>query len=122
MVDFSSYDLGLEDTNTSGKKRSERILAYRNLIHRVPEAKSILDDWKIFNFLKARNFDVDAAEDMLKRHLEFRKKFQFDELEFDHYSRGEKYMKSGLIQLIGFDKCKHPVTSHNLSKYKYRNI
>ncbi|GBN52963.1 SEC14-like protein 2 [Araneus ventricosus] len=67
------------------------------------------DDTLIFyKFLKARNFNINQAESMLRKHLEFRKIMQIDSILTDYKAPEvcEKYLSQNFL---GYDKEGSPV-------------
>ncbi|CAL1296162.1 unnamed protein product [Larinioides sclopetarius] len=66
------------------------------------------DKYVFYRFLKARNFDLKKAEDMLRKTISWRKEFKVDSMLTD-YKPQEVLVKYFPYSLIGFDKEGFPV-------------
>ncbi|XP_054715004.1 SEC14-like protein 4 [Uloborus diversus] len=61
------------------------------------------DKMMFYRFLKARDFNVDRAEEMLKKHLEWREEKKVDTL-LRYYKPNEVFHKYLSASFVGFDK------------------
>ncbi|GIY10901.1 hypothetical protein CDAR_369261 [Caerostris darwini] len=66
------------------------------------------DETLYYRFLKARDFNVQNAEDMLRKHIEWRKEYQMDTILMD-YKPPEVLIKYFTMNFLGFDKEGFPV-------------
>lgn len=65
------------------------------------------DDFFLLRWLKARNFDIDKSEQMLRKSMEWRKNYGTDDiLNWDPPEVLKKYWPGGIF---GFDKHGHPI-------------
>ncbi|GBN11401.1 hypothetical protein AVEN_70061-1 [Araneus ventricosus] len=65
--------------------------------------KLLEDDSLFYRFAKARDFNVVEAEDMLRKHISWRKEFQIDTILTD-YEPPEVLLKYGASSFVCFDK------------------
>ncbi|KAF8794913.1 SEC14-like protein 3 like protein [Argiope bruennichi] len=66
------------------------------------------DDTLWHRFLKARDFNLKDAEDLLKKHIQFRKEFRIDHI-LEEWQPCEVLAKYCPMKNIGFDKEGHPI-------------
>ncbi|XP_055939898.1 retinal-binding protein-like isoform X3 [Argiope bruennichi] len=89
------------DSITEEEKKVINELKKRTINDVTPK---LLEDASVFyRFAKARDFNLEEAEAMLRRHLSWRKEFQFDTILTD-YEPPEVLKKYGASSLVCFDK------------------
>ncbi|CAL1296159.1 unnamed protein product [Larinioides sclopetarius] len=70
--------------------------------------KMLEDSYLFYRFLKAREFDLPKAEDMLRKSIAWRKQYEVDTL-LTNYTPPEVLTKYYPVSLLGFDKDGFPV-------------
>ncbi|XP_065562755.1 SEC14-like protein 2 [Artemia franciscana] len=89
------------------EKQNERnVIEFRRRVAglNLPEES----DEYLLRWLRARNFDLDKAEDMLRKHIDFRRAWGVDELT-DDWKPPSILKTYSPMEFIGFDKSGHPV-------------
>ncbi|CAL1263338.1 unnamed protein product [Larinioides sclopetarius] len=81
-------------------------LKRRNINDITPKMRE--DDTLWHRFLKARDFNLKDAEDMLKKHIQFRKEYRIDHI-LDEWEPGEVLAKYCTMKNIGYDKEGRPL-------------
>ncbi|KAF8794916.1 SEC14-like protein 2 like protein [Argiope bruennichi] len=66
------------------------------------------DETLFYRFLKARDFNLQKSEDMLRKHIVWRKEFQVDTILTD-YKPPEVLVKYLPVSLVGYDKEGSPI-------------
>ncbi|XP_055931695.1 SEC14-like protein 2 [Argiope bruennichi] len=66
------------------------------------------DETLYYRFLKARDFNLQKSEDMLRKHIVWRKEFQLDTILTD-YKPPEVLVKYLPVSLVGYDKEGSPI-------------
>ncbi|XP_055931416.1 SEC14-like protein 2 isoform X1 [Argiope bruennichi] len=102
----------LEENITPDEKAAIEELKRRMENEITPKMRK--DKSLYYRFLKARDFNIKNAEDMLRKHIAWRKEYQVDTILTD-YKPPEVLLKYFPVSLIGCDKEGSPLLYHDMA-------
>ncbi|KAG8190658.1 hypothetical protein JTE90_001267 [Oedothorax gibbosus] len=85
------------------KDEEQAVEEFRRLTIKNCTSKMLEDETLFYRFMKARDFNMKNAQEMLEKHIAWRKEFHIDTMVTD-YKPPAFLLKYGTISLIGFDK------------------
>ncbi|XP_035217161.1 SEC14-like protein 2 [Stegodyphus dumicola] len=98
--------MNMYETKKMSPEEEECIQELRKRFENEMKPEYFNDDSLFLRFLRARNCNLNKAEDMLRNHIEWREKNDIDDIEMYKPPEVAKYFP---MSLIGFDKTGSPI-------------
>ncbi|KFM72977.1 SEC14-like protein 2, partial [Stegodyphus mimosarum] len=98
--------MNMYETKKMSSEEEDCIQELRKRLENEMKPEYFNDDSLFLRFLRARNCNLNKAEDMLRNHIEWREKNDIDDIEMYKPPEVAKYFP---MSLIGFDKTGSPI-------------